>query len=568
MIYRFRYHLQMCQQNGYKPAEIAHWQRQYLRAKVLTAEHLYFGLVLLVLLFFLSPGLTHTAVAILLSLFVLFWFGSPRRYRAKDEKKPLVMTPRAWRLTATAGALTGIVLLTGGLISVLKEIPSLGLSLRYTGGPELLADPYFLFFSLLVSDLLIPGFLLLSSLLVLPVETRIQNGFKKQAMAKLASAPDLKVIALTGSYGKTSTKFMVSTLLEERYSVCTTPGSYNTPMGICKVVNQDLTPSHRYLILEMGARYEGNIEELCDLARPDISIVTTVGPAHLETFGTIETIAHEKAALVRRVSPNGIVILNGDQPLTAQMANLREDVTIISATLDSVKARNSQHPVVAAENVRYTRNGCEFELLLCNLDTLRSGSSMVDAVSASPNTPSTCTSVHVQLRLLGEHNVMNFLLAAGAAAALGLRGETIAIAAQRIKPVEHRLEMKERNGRIILDDAFNSNPVGAKNAVDVLMAVEGGKKVLITPGMVELGDLQDELNREFGRQIAQAAPDQVLLVGPRQTQPILEGILETNPSQSVKQVRTLFEANDWIDSYTSAGDVILYENDLPDSYNE
>jgi UDP-N-acetylmuramoyl-tripeptide--D-alanyl-D-alanine ligase len=187
--------------------------------------------------------------------------------------------------------------------------------------------------------------------------------------------------------------------------------------------------------------------------------------------------------------------------------------------------------------------------------------------SSKPAAPN-CLSVPVELRLLGEHNVMNFLLAAGTAAALGLRGETIATAAQRIQPVEHRLELKERNGRIILDDAFNSNPVGAKNAVSVLMAVEGGKKVLITPGMIELGELQEELNREFGRQIAKAAPDQVLLVGPRQTKPILEGILETNPEQPVLQVKSLFEANHWVDSNTDAGDVILYENDLPDSYNE
>lgn len=560
----------MCQQNGYKPAEIAQWQRDHLSSRVITPEHLCFGLVLLILLFFMSPGMTHTAVGILLSLFVFFWFGRVKRYKTREEKKPLVMTPRAQRLAGIGIFFIAFFLLTGAVISFLKEIPFLGLSLRYTGGPPLIADPYFLFFTLLVSDLLVPGALLLGSILVLPIENRIQNGFKKQAMNKLASAPDLRVIALTGSYGKTSSKFMVSTLLEERFSVCTTPGSYNTPMGICKVINQDLVPSHRYLILEMGARYEGNIEELCDLARPDISIVTTVGPAHLETFGTIETIAHEKAAIVRRIAPNGIVILNGDQPLTAQMEGLREDVTFILATLDGQKARNSQRPMVSAENVRYTRKGCEFDLLLCNLGGIGEGSvaGTGSTTSSTKSTTANCLSVPVELRLLGEHNVMNFLLAAGTAAALGLRGETIAIAAQRIQPVEHRLELKERNGRIILDDAFNSNPVGAKNAVDVLMAVEGGKKVLITPGMIELGELQEELNREFGRQIAKAAPDQVLLVGPRQTKPILEGILEANPAQQVLQVKSLFEANDWLDSHTEAGDVILYENDLPDSYNE
>src|SRR5690606_37317585 len=137
-------------------------------------------------------------------------------------------------------------------------------------------------------------------------------GYIKQAQKKLKSMPDLLIIAITGSYGKTSTKFALATILSERFSVCFTPGSYNTPMGICKVINNDLQPNHQILVLEMGARYEGNIRELCDIAHPNIAILTNIGIAHLETFGSEDVIARTKGELIDALNPGDTAIDNGD----------------------------------------------------------------------------------------------------------------------------------------------------------------------------------------------------------------------------------------------------------------
>ncbi|WP_243665356.1 Mur ligase family protein, partial [Rhodothermus marinus] len=161
-----------------------------------------------------------------------------------------------------------------------------------------------------MADLGAPLWVLLAGWLLWPVERAIQEGFKRKARRKLAAHPDLTIIGITGSYGKTSTKFIIAEILSLRYQVLATPGSYNTPMGICKVINEQLRPEHQVLVLEMGIRHPGDIRELCAIARPDIGVVTAVGPMHLETMGSIEAIAREKSELVACTRPGGPVVLN------------------------------------------------------------------------------------------------------------------------------------------------------------------------------------------------------------------------------------------------------------------
>jgi len=355
--------------------------------------------------------------------------------------------------------------------------------------------------------------------------------------------PDLKVIAITGSYGKTSTKFIIDAFLKERYRVCTTPGSYNTPMGICKVINNDLETNHQVLILEMGARYTGNIKELCDIAKPDISVITNVGVSHLETFGSKEAVANEKATLARELKPGGKLILNGDDPVVLQMGESRSDINRIIT---------GENGAIRAENVETGPSGTSFDLNWLDED---------DKVTDSEK---------IATSLLGIHNVQNILLGAAVALELNLRLPTIRIAASQMKPVEHRLELKQRNGITVIDDAFNSNPQGAKNAVEILASFNTGRKILITPGMVELGELEEKENHKFGELIAIHEIDLAILVGHERTIPIKEGIESARKSDSpeVKIADTLFEANEMMSNYVRKGDVVLYENDLPDSYNE
>lgn len=530
---RGRYFLHIFQQHGYKFNEYWHWLVDNWNQRVITPEHVLYNVIIFVLLIFLSNAVTGSAAIIILAIFGFFWFGPFNYYGGEESKKPLFFTPRMIRLTVPYAILSLLIPVFATHFAYVTDLPFAQMP------PELYAaDMYLLAFGWVLGNALVPFFIFLAGLLTKPIEAYVHRHFIKLAKKKLARMPDLTVIAITGSYGKTSTKFMIRDLLSERYSVCSTPASYNTPMGICKVINNDLEAHHQILILEMGARYEGNIDELCDIAEPDISVVTNVGIAHLETFGSQYAIAQTKSTIVKRTKPGGKTVLNADDERVDAMGDLRRgDIEIIRVGLRKGGIR--------AKDLEYGPKGMQFTV----------------AVDDESET--------FKMKLLGSHNVTNMLLAVGVARSLGLRLTTMAMAARRIEPVEHRLELKQQGEITVIDDAFNSNPVGAKNAVETLSAFKTGRRVIITPGMIELGELQEEKNREFGKQIGNAGLDLVILVGKNQTQAIREGIESTGfDMKKVKIARSLYDANRTMHNFAEQGDVVLYENDLPDSFNE
>lgn len=534
-VLRGRYFLHIFQQNGYKFNEYWHWLIDHWNRRVITPEHVLYNVVIFVMLFFMSNAVTGSAAIIILTIFGLFWFGPFNYYGGEQSKKPLVFTPRMIRLTVPFVLICILIPAAVTYISYTGDIPFTQYQIQ---DPSLYAaDMYVLSFGWVLANALVPLFIFIAALLTKPIETYVHRHFIKLAKQKLASMPDLTVIGITGSYGKTSTKFMIRDLLTERYAVCSTPGSYNTPMGICKVINNDLEAHHQVLILEMGARYEGNIDDLCDIAEPNIAVVTNVGIAHLETFGSQDAIARTKSTLVRRTQPGGKVVLNADDSRVEAMGDLRDDVEIITTGLNNGDIR--------ASDIQYSQKGMAFTVTIGE------------------------ESETFNMQLLGSHNVQNMLFAVAVAKSMGLRLTTMSIAAEQMEPVEHRLELKQQGSLTVIDDAFNSNPIGAENAVETLAQFNSGRRIIITPGMIELGELQDEKNREFGRQIGEANLDLVILVGTNQTRPIKEGINATgfDPSR-VKTVQSLYEANRLMRDFARDGDVVLYENDLPDSFNE
>lgn len=529
---RGRYFLHIFQQHGYKLNEYWHWLVANWNQRVITPEHVLYNVIIFVLLIFLSNAVTGSAAIIILAIFGFFWFGPFDYYGSEDSKKPLVFTPRMIRLTIPFAIFSLLIPAAATYFAYIADI-----TLAQMPPGLYAADMYLLSFGWALGNALVPLFIFLAGLITKPYENYVHRHFIKLAKQKLSRMPDLTVVAITGSYGKTSTKFMIRDLLSERYAVCATPGSYNTPMGICKVINNDLEAHHQVLVLEMGARYEGNIDELCDIAEPDISVVTNVGIAHLETFGSQDAIARTKSTIVKRTKSGGKTILNADDERVTAMADLRGDITVIRAGLEQGDIR--------ASNITYGPDGMQF------------------TVSADDESET------FSMKLLGAHNAQNMLLAVGVARSMGLRLTTMAMAASRMAPVEHRLELKKQGGITVIDDAFNSNPTGAENAVETLAAFDTGRRIIITPGMIELGDLQEEKNRAFGEQIGNADLDLVILVGANQTEAIQEGIESTGfEMDKVKIVRSLFEANSIMQEYVQQGDVVLYENDLPDSFNE
>lgn len=520
---RIRFFLHIFQLETYKFDRYGNWLADHVQSTIARLSHAVgAGLLGLAAAGFSRYHPDWVATG-LLPLWALAFISS-RRYRSDQEKKPLAFTARMTRLAVATGLVATIPL-------------ALGAAFGWQTGDSTGFFWYLLGF--LVVDLGAPLWVVLGALLTHPVETIIQEGFKRSARRRLRQRPDLTLIGVTGSYGKTSTKFIVAELLRQQYNVYATPSSYNTPMGLCLAVNEHVKPEHQVLVLEYGIRYPGDIDELCDIARPDVSVVTTVGVAHLETMESVAAIAEEKGKLPSYTVPGGPTVLNADDHRVNAMAE-RAQGPVWRISTDG-------HPEadITARDIQYDTNGTSFVVR-----------------------DETNVEARFQTRLLGVHNVTNVLLAVAVGRSMNLRLRQMAHAAERLEPVEHRLQLRKQGAITIIDDAFNSNPVGARNAVDILGQMAGGRRVIVTPGMVELGERQWNENKTLGRHIARHDIDLAVLVGETQTAPIQEGLSDADfPDTRIKVFPNLFEAQDFLNHYLRAGDVVLYENDLPDQYD-
>ncbi|MBO5053061.1 MAG: UDP-N-acetylmuramoyl-tripeptide--D-alanyl-D-alanine ligase [Muribaculaceae bacterium] len=505
--------LMMFQQNSYRHERYMKW----LRASGDTTS--VSRLLALVILFIGLCGLRIE----LLSMSAMCIYGLIRTYQlvTAKYKKPLVMTARAARIYVTAVTLTLIcVAVTLILFSDGVEQATAIAAIAFTG-------------AYCLSHVII----LTSGFILAPVEKSINRGYYNDAKSRLESMPDLKIVGITGSYGKTSTKHYLYRILSEHYDTCMTPGSYNTTLGVIRTIREYLKPYNEVFIVEMGAKQTGDIKEICDLVHPTIGIVTAVGPQHLESFHTIENVRDTKFELVDALPGNGLAVINDD----FEMISGRE---VNNTRVVRYAVRNIAGAEFMADDIQYSPQGTTFAI------NGPDGFSML-----------------LTTRLLGECNISNLLAAVVVAIDLGVPVDKIRYAVSQIEPVEHRLSMKRTAGGLtIIDDAFNSNPSGSSMALDVLSMMTAGERIVITPGMIELGEKQYELNREFGCKIAKSC-DYAYIVGQYNRQAILEGITDGGMSEDrVKTFDTFLEAQTYLIKTFHAGDTVLYENDLPDTF--
>ncbi len=370
-----------------------------------------------------------------------------------------------------------------------------------------------------------------------PMEATIRNHYINDAKRMLRESPDLTVIGVTGSYGKTSVKFYLGALLAEEYSVLVTPESYNTPMGVVKTIREKLKSTHQIFICEMGARYVGDIKELCDIVHPDAGVITAVGPQHLETFGDTEHVLDTKFELADSLKPGSKLFLNADNDYILTKLDKYEDIAILYHTCEMDVGYRAKDIVVSDEGTEFTVEN--------------------DAGGRE----------RFSMQLVGAHNVINVLGAIAVANSFGISLNRLKVPVRRLTPVKHRMELITRGDLTIIDDAYNSNPVGSKAAVETL-AMFDGLHILITPGMVELGDKEAEYNRVFGGYAA-ACCDYILLVGEEHTRPIRDGALRAGFAEKKCLVfEKLEEALTFAYSIATAKrKYILLENDLPDQYS-
>ena len=465
---------------------------------------------LLIIIFNLCGAKIWFCLFVLLLLFVTMCFLT-FKLNIEELKKPLVVTKRIKRLI-----ITNFVLLFFSYYFVLYLSVSV--------------NTWFMLFIVLLQQCF-GCFVILSNFINIPLEKLIQQIYILKAKAKLKQFKNLIVIGITGSYGKTSTKNYLCEMLKTKYSVLCTPASYNTPMGITRTILNNLKPYHQILILEMGADHKNDINKLCKIVKPDVSIITAVGAQHLKTFKTVENIIKTKYQIVLNTKQSGFFVTNSTNEICKGFAN--------KSHIESLSVGNNNNDFCKIEHI---------EQLNENMVITFKFNNKVYKLSTS---------------LIGEFNAINILLGFVVAFKLGVSFEEVRNAVKNLKAVKHRLEVKKlNNGAILIDDSFNSNPLGAKMAINALNNFNK-KRYVITCGMVELGEKQFEENYNLGKNLKDV--DEVLVVNSLNFDAISSGMIDCG---CVKPV--LFnhfnEAYEYVSSKLDCNSVLLIENDLSDCY--
>ena len=457
--------------------------------------------VLSALVMFLCAGM------IFLSAFVIGLIA----YREKKVKTRLVMTARVKRMYA---ALTGIALLIAWLIHLIS--PVMGLTALIPG--------------------FLPLFVLLASLLMWPFEKTLQMRYRKGAEQILDNykAGGLHVIGITGSYGKTTVKSILASILRQQAPTLASPASFNTPLGLSRCIREELGQQHLYFIAEMGARHRQDIRVLSRMIKPEAGILVSIGKQHLQTLGSEESVRDTKYELIKGLPKDGFAVFSDDGKYVTECYQK----TTISKALVGKEGGD-----LWAEDIALSPSGSAFTI--CLPDQRR---------------------IACETRLAGAHNIRNILLAAAMALHFGVSHERVKQGILEAYPPASRLQSSVHpKGYTIINNGFNSNPDSSRVALQVLSSYPG-RHIVVTPGFIEQGRQEKQANRELGRDIAGVAR-MVMLIGAKHTRPIKEGLLEGGlKAEDIMVFSSLAKANEFIADTFGEGDVVLYENDLPDHY--
>jgi UDP-N-acetylmuramoyl-tripeptide--D-alanyl-D-alanine ligase len=472
----------------------------------------------------------------------------------KIAKKSLAMTARAKRIYWTA---LGLITVVGIALTFAGNVGAWG-AMEVGGAPLAWRGPSFDFdydearrqvtviamtflcgsWLLWVAAVqLVPLLLVAANLLLARFEARVQRRYWNEAHAKLLRLNPV-VIGVTGSYGKTSVKHILGHVLEAAGPTLITPGSVNTAMGIARVIRERLQPHHRYFVVEMGAYGIGSIARLCALTPPQIGIITAIGKAHYERFKSLDAVAQAKFELAEAVCANaGTVVVAAD---TLAFARPREFVERHRGIVLIVGDDAASDLAIAA--LRQEADGIVAAVRWRHQD------------------------YDLRAPLYGLHQGRNLALAFAAACTIGVAPEDVVASLRSAPQIAHRLEVKRQGGgAIIIDDAYNSNPVGFASALELLDRLRrpDGRRILVTPGMAELGSEHDAEHARIGRLAAEYV-DVLVAVAPQRVASLAAAFRAAAPSRKVVSCATFADADRWLGSNLGVHDVVLIENDLPD----
>lgn len=506
--------LQMLQQNRYNRGnKYLKWLKSNIKKNYLTIDLLF---VLIFFFIFFDKtilALAFNTIYFIISLVLI------RKMRKENQKLPLKYTARVIRL-----------LITTCFIYIIS------IALIYISFYEKYLLFYYIVLFLLAyfNNLVV----VLANIINIPIEKLIGNYFKRKALKKLKSFSSMDVIGITGSYGKTSSKNILNDILNIKYNAFKTPQNYNTPFGLMIAINNYLDKFNDYFIAEMGACKTGEIKQLCNLVHPKYGILTKIGVAHLETFKSEENIIKTKFELIESLPKDGIGILNADDPKQVNY-KIKNNCKIVWVGI------NNKNADWNATAIKLTKDGTTFNCKIKNDKKI----------------------YKFETKLLGNANIYNILASIALGYNLGIPMNDLIKAVKKVKPVEHRLELKKYYDMFLIDDCYNANPEGCEMALDVLKMMNG-KKIVISSGMIELGAKYYDLNFELGRYMASVA-DSVILIGKEQTKPIYEGLKNAKfKSENIYILNDVMESFSLIHALKEKETYILLQSDLPDIFSE
>lgn len=442
--------------------------------------------------------------------FLVWWFAHPATF-AVSNKKPLVMTIKAKTLVYLC---TAIFLLATSWFFILRLYALL-----------LLVSVLFLFCPFI--------FLFLAWLLLIPYEKLNRVLTVNRTRKIIQNSRHLTTIGVTGSFGKTSVKDFLYTILSGWQKTIKTPESYNTVFGISRVVDLELTSLTRIFVCEMGAYVRGEIAELCQMVPPQFAILTAIGSQHLERFKTQANTVLAKFELIDSVEPSRALVNLDNQLIQEKLADSQyrdlATYSLIHPQADFFVSRYQMSPQGAHFTLKHLGKSHTFH---------------------SP--------------LFGTSHLYNLTAAISMSLMLGVPVAVIKKQLRYLKPSPHRLEIKKINQAVLIDNAFSSNEEGFVSVLNDLKSLRG-RKVLITSGIIELGSATASIHQKLGR-LASDIFDQIIFVGTTEMTTNFEKGLSRKNKIQVSYLKN--STNLWpiIEELSQKADWILLENDLPDSF--
>jgi len=385
--------------------------------------------------------------------------------------------------------------------------------------------------SLIAVIFFLPLYFVIANIVIHPLDAYLKKRIIRKAQQKISKFQDLKVIAITGSMGKTTTKEFLHTILKKKFNVLATQGTKNTPLWISRLILDELWAEHEIFIVEMGAYERGNITELCNMVHPNISVITGITLQHLERFGSLEEIVDTKFEILETLSKDDFAVVNTSTQ--GVMTGLKEK----KLTVENVVEVHKWTPFHYRENLW----GIEFELEWKKIQT----------------------------KILSDYVVETLSMCWHIAEKLWMNIDEFNTEVEEIDFVEHRMQLIHNIGSnvYVIDDSFNWNIEWVHSILHLMKhAPFTGRKILIAGWVVELWDMSDSVNSELWEKMSELA-DMILLV----EWPVWNAILSWAekawyPKEKIKLYGSPLKLHEDLKNITRNGDMIIFQNDLPDHY--